>query len=85
MAASHTENAAAADYATRTSVGLLDALIDSMTLARPGHDADRFAVDLKRLGDGAARAAYELEALLDGAAPAEHVEPPHQQRTASVA
>lgn len=64
------ENTAAADYATKTAVGLLDALIDAMTLARPGKDAKTFADDLKRLGDGAARAAYELDALLDDASPA---------------
>lgn len=78
----HHDNLAAADYATRTSVGLLDALIDTMTLARPGHDAGRFAVDLKRLGDGAARAAYELDNLLDEAAAPQYAEP---QRTAKVA
>ena len=55
----------AADYATSTSVSLLDALIDAMTLARPGKDASAFATDIKRLGDGAARAAYELDNLLD--------------------
>ena len=59
----------AADYATSTSVSLLDALIDAMTLARPGKDAGIFATDIKRLGDGAARAAYELDGLLDPPAP----------------
>ena len=61
------DSSVAADYATRTSVALLDALIDSMTLARPGHDASRFAADLRRLGDGAAHASHELVTLLDSA------------------
>jgi hypothetical protein len=77
------ENIAAADYGTRTSVTLLDALIDSMVLVRPGSDAERFASDLKRLGDGAARAAYELDMLLeDHAAPAELPLSDRRQRVA---
>ena len=60
----------AADYATSTSVSLLDALIDAMTLARPGKDASAFPTDITRLGDGAARAAYELDGLLDTPVPA---------------
>lgn len=84
MVAHDSENNAAADFATRTSVGLLDALVDAMTLARPGKDAGTFAADLKRLGDGAARAAYELDALLDSAAPgkAENA-PPYRQISAA--
>ncbi len=80
MADIYSEETAAADYASRTSIGLLDALIDAMTLARPGADACAFAGDLKRLGDGAARAAYELEALLDGAAPAQPAQPEREAR-----
>jgi hypothetical protein len=75
--------ATAADYATRTSIALLDALIDSMTLARPGADAGIFAADLRRLGDGAARAAFELDALIDDtAAPA--AEPSQPERRVAV-
>lgn len=81
-------NAATADFATRTSVALLDALIDSMVLARPGTDADKFAADIKRLGDGAAHAAVELCALLD-MVPAEADDPviavPLPERHARVA
>jgi len=84
MVATNADNLAAADYATRTSVGLLDALIDAMTLARPGKDAGTFSADLKRLGDGAARAAYELESLLDSATPAP-IEIPLPERAARVA
>lgn len=67
-----TEGALASDYASDTVVGLLDALCDAMTLARPGRDGARFADDLRRLGDGAAFVAQELTAILRGEAlPAE--------------
>lgn len=80
MVASNRDNLVAADYATKTSVGLLDALIDAMMLARPGKDAGSFSADLKRLGDGAARAAYELDALLDGVAAPVCAPPPLPER-----
>ena len=60
------EDALACDYAGETAIGLLDALLDSMTLARPGHDAARFAGELRRLGDGAGFVAQELATLLSG-------------------
>jgi hypothetical protein len=83
MVAYQENNIAAADFATTTSVGLLDALLDAMTLARPGHDAGNFAADLKRLGDGAARAAYELDSLLGGATTAaEPVDAPRRRANA---
>lgn len=50
-------------YALRTSVGLLDALIDGAAAALPGVTAAVYASDLRRLGDGAAQAATELDSL----------------------
>ncbi len=61
-----TEGALACDYAGETAIGLLDALTDAMTLARPGKDAATFAADLRRLGDGSAFVAQELNAILKG-------------------
>lgn len=49
--------------ALRTSVGLLDALIDGAAAALPGVTAAVYASDLRRLGDGAAQAAAELETI----------------------
>lgn len=58
------EGALACDYAGETAIGLLDALIDAMTFAKPGVDAHRTATELARLADGAGYVAQELEALL---------------------
>ncbi|MBZ6379891.1 hypothetical protein B5C34_13760 [Pacificimonas flava] len=60
------EGALTCDYAGETAVGLLDALIDSMTMMRPGRDAARLATELHRLADGAAFVAQELETLMAG-------------------
>ncbi len=49
--------------ALRTSIGLLDALLDGAAAALPGVTAAAYARDLRRLGDDAARAAAELESL----------------------
>ena len=68
MNAIETERAVAVDQASGTVVGLLDALCDTMTLARPGADAARYAQDLRRLGDGAAFVAQELTAIVTGEA-----------------
>ena len=64
------EEALACDYAGETAVGLLDALMDAMTLAKPGRDAARLADDLRRLGDGAGFVAQELGGLVAGGVPA---------------
>lgn len=61
------EGALACDYAGETAIGLLDALIDAMTYAKPGVDAHRTATELARLADGAGYVAQELEALLKAA------------------
>ncbi len=50
-------------FALETSVGLLDALIDSAAAALPGVTAASYAHDLRKLGDGAALAAAELDSL----------------------
>ena len=60
------EGALACDYAGETAVGLLDALMESMVLVRPGRSSAKIASDLYRLGDGAAYVAQELEALVSG-------------------
>jgi hypothetical protein len=64
MVAVPDHKAFATDLATQTNLGLLDALIEAMTLARPGVDAAQLAGDLRRLGAGAERCAAEVEALL---------------------
>ncbi|MBV7256727.1 hypothetical protein KCG44_08000 [Pacificimonas sp. WHA3] len=58
------EGVTACDYISETAIGLLDALHDAMTLARPGKDCSRYADDLRRLGEGSAFVAQELEAIL---------------------
>jgi hypothetical protein len=50
--------------ALTTAVDLLDALLDSAALARPGCDAAPYARDLRYLGDSAAVAAADLAVLL---------------------
>ncbi|MEO0500411.1 MAG: hypothetical protein AAF205_07635 [Pseudomonadota bacterium] len=67
-AVSTEDSANGAAYVADTTVGLLDALHDAMTLARPGQDCAAFAGDLRRLGDGAAYVAQELEAMVAGTA-----------------
>jgi hypothetical protein len=47
--------------ALKTSVSLLDALLDGGAAALPGVTAALYARDLRMLGDGAAQAAAELE------------------------
>ncbi|MEE4350336.1 MAG: hypothetical protein V2J26_08920 [Pacificimonas sp.] len=58
------EGALACDFVGETTLGLLDALLDSMALAKPGVDAAMVARELARLGDGAAYVAQEVEGLL---------------------
>lgn len=48
--------------ALKTSVGLLDALLDGAAAALPGVTAALYAQDLRSLGNGAAQAALDLEA-----------------------
>lgn len=49
--------------ALRTTVGLLDALLDGAGAALPGVTADLYARDFRVLGHGAAQAAADLESL----------------------
>ena len=49
---------------------MLDTLLEAATLARPGHDGEAFAAELRTLG-------YQLEALtrqIEAASPAERID-----------
>ncbi|HEX8126912.1 MAG TPA: hypothetical protein VF548_15160 [Allosphingosinicella sp.] len=59
---------------------MLDTLLEASALARPGHDAEVFAAELRTLG-------FQLEALtrqIEAVSPVERIDP-HDYRAASAA
>jgi hypothetical protein len=50
---------------------MLDALLDAAALARPGHDAEAFAAELRTLG----LQLEELTRQVEAASPAERIDP----------